>query len=88
MNNGHYGWLCQDASKHTKTLHINQMEKRLQAQVAKTRIAIEILDCSLTNIKSMIDERFWYLFFDNETPITFPIEQCKVDTLAHRICTN
>ena len=36
----------------------------------------------------MIDERFWYLFFNNETPITVPIEQYKVDTFAHCICTN
>ena len=56
MNNGHYGWLCQDASKHTETLHINHMEKTLQAQVAKTRKAIEMLDCSLAEIKSMIND--------------------------------
>ena len=88
MNSGHYGWLCQDASKHTETLHINHMEKTLQAQVVKTRKAIEMLDCSLAEIKSTIDKQFWYLFFDNKTPITVPIEHYKVDTFAHRICTN
>ena len=88
MNNGHYGWLCQDASKHTETLHINHMEKTLQAQVAKARKAIEMLDCSLAEIKSMMDERFWYLFFENKTPITVPIEHYKRDMFSHRICTN
>ena len=88
MNNGHYGWLCQDASKHTETLNINHMEKTFQAQVLKTRKATEMLDCSLPEIKSMIDEQFWYLFFDNEMPITAPIKHCKVDTFAHRIFTN
>ena len=88
MNNGYYGWLCQDASKHTESLHINHMEKTLQVQVAKTKKAIEKLDCSLPESKNMIDEQFSYLFFDNETPITVPIEHYKVDTFAHRICTN
>ena len=36
----------------------------------------------------MIDEQFWYLFLDNETLITVPIEHYKVDTFAHRISIN
>ena len=87
MNNGHYGWLCQDASKDTETLHIIHMEKALPAQLAKTRKAIKMLDCSLAEIESVIGERFWYLFFDNETPNTVPIKHYKVDTFDHRIST-
>ena len=64
------------------------MEKTLQAHVAKTTIANEKLDCLLAEIKPIVDERFWYLFFDNETPITVPIEHYKLDAFAHYICTN